>query len=72
MYIPTQELVTQCSHVPITNRLSKAYFSSLDRLEKKAPHKGRTAKSGAITFSVNNTSKYIQQLEKAKKPNILG
>jgi len=53
--------------MPKTNRISEADFSALDRIDKKAPQKGRCAKSGLITYTVNKTGRFLSQLSTSKK-----
>jgi len=67
MHVPTDGQVIKCKNVPKTNRISEADFSALDRLVKKAPQKGRAAKSATITYTVNKTSKFLRKLSNEKR-----
>ena len=70
-HCPTEEICLQTSSAPLTNRISEADFSDLDRLEKSAPQKRLASKSGLICFVKNKTSSFLQKLSFQKKNKYL-
>lgn len=66
LYIPNDKIDPNLV-MPKTNRISEADFSALDRIDKTAPQKSRSGKSGIITFTVNKTSKFLSKLSNQTK-----
>lgn len=66
LFVPNADLA-QNTVLPKTNRISEADFSALDRVDRKAPQKCRSAKSGMITYTVNKTGSFLSKLSKDKK-----
>jgi hypothetical protein len=63
LFVPNADLA-QNTVLPKTNRISEADFSALDRVDRKAPQKCRSAKSGMITYTVNKTGSFLSKLSK--------
>ena len=70
-HLPTEELIQQTASAPLTNKISEADFSDLDRIERNAPQKGKAAKSGLICFTRNKTSIFLQKLSTHTKKKYL-
>ncbi|XP_069103061.1 putative leucine-rich repeat-containing protein DDB_G0290503 [Argopecten irradians] len=64
---PSADLVQETSTAPLTNRLSEADFSDLDRSVNQAPQKGKASRSGTICYKRNKTKEYLKTLTKSKK-----
>lgn len=69
-YDPSDELIEQTS-APLTNRISEADFSDLDRMEKRAPQKGKAGMSGLICYTRNKKAKFLQKPSLKKRQKYL-
>ena len=63
LFVPNADLA-QNTVLRKTNRISEADFSALDRVDRKAPQKCRSAKSGMITYTVNKTGSFLSKLSR--------
>ena len=63
LFVPNADLA-QNTVLRKTNRISETDFSALDRVDRKAPQKCRSAKSGMITYTVNKTGSFLSKLSK--------
>ena len=61
-HVPSIEVLEATSSAPLTNKISEADFSDLDRMVNKAPQKSTIGKSAAVCFTRNKSAKWLQSL----------